>query len=78
MCQSSLRVQDISDFVGKDEMNTSRIWYSCSYSNPRLSNKLIKLEEISNYTVICKAELSNGPESLVLSLSENALLEWLW
>ena len=78
MYPSSLRVQDFSDFEGKNEMNRSRIWYSCSYSNPKLSNKLIKMEQISNYTVICKAELSNGPESLVLSLSENALLEWLW
>ena len=47
-------------------MNKSRILYATAY--PKLSNIFIKLEQISNYTIIHKSELSSGPQSLELSL----------
>ena len=56
-------------------MNKSRILYATAY--PKLSNKFIKLEQISNYTIIHKSELSSGPQSLELSLTKNAMCKGL-
>ena len=52
-------------------MNKSRILYATTY--PKLSNKFIKLEQISNYTIIHKSELSSGPQRPELSLTKSAM-----
>ena len=56
-------------------MNKSRIFYSCSYNYLKLLKKFIKLEQISNYALSLKSELSSCPQSPELSLSENAMLK---
>ena len=48
-----------------------------SYNYPKLSNKFIKQEQISNYAVSHQSGLTKGPQSPELSLSENAMLECL-
>ena len=47
------------------------------YNYPKLSNKFIKQEQISNYAISRKSELSSGLQSPELSRSENAMLKWL-
>ena len=49
--------------------------YSCNY--PKRSNEFIKQEQISDYVISRKSELSIGPQSQELSLSENSMLNWL-
>ena len=46
--------------------------YSCNY--PKRSNEFIKQEQISDYVKSRKSELSIGPQSQELSLSENSML----
>ena len=40
------------------------------YNYPKLSNKSIKQEQISNYAISSKSELSSAPQSPELSISE--------
>ena len=40
-----------------------------------MPNKIIKQEEISNYAVSRESELSSGPQTPELSLSENTMLK---
>ena len=49
--------------------------YSCNY--PKLSNKFIKQDQISDYVISRESELSIGPQSQELSLSEKSMLNWL-
>ena len=55
-------------------MNKSRIFYSCNYNYLKLFKKFIKLEQISNYAICLKSELSSGPQSPDISLSENVTI----
>ena len=52
-------------------MNKSRVLYTTTY--PKLSNKFIKLKQISNYTIIHKSELSSGPQRPELFLTKSAM-----
>ena len=45
------------------------------YNYLKLSNKFMKQEQISNYEISCRSELSSGPQSPELSSSENAMLK---
>ena len=51
-------------------MNKSRILYIYGYNYPKLSNRFIKQEQISNYAISRKSELSSGSQSPELSISE--------
>ena len=53
--------------VNSNEMNKSKILY---YNYLKLSNKFIKQEQISNYAISRRSELSSGPQSPKLSISE--------
>ena len=48
--------EGVSEFIGAHEMNKSRTLYSCIYNYPKLLNKFMKLERISNYAKIRKFE----------------------
>ena len=47
------------------------------HNYPKLLNRFIKQQQISNYAVSRKSGLSSGPQSRELSLSENAMLKYL-
>ena len=48
--------------------------YGCNY--PKLPKKFIKQEQISNYVISRRSELSSGPQSPEFSRSENAVLKY--